>query len=281
MLQAKIDSVVKCMTSNNDMSNIQSIQTEHRFKLVEFWGIKEGSKVLEIGCGQGDTTAVLAYTVGEKGFVYGIDNGSRDYGSPSTLGEAADHLLNSLLGKQIKMDFEIDLLSPKFDFPSKAFDYIVLSHCSWYLSSTEELNEILKKIKKWGKKLCFAEWDTRISEIEQYPHLLSILIQAQYESFKLHSDSNIRTLFTPNDMKAITEVAGWTIIDEKTIISPELQDGKWEVYKTIEDIDLELSKINDMPAKFKGLIQSEMKMLEESIKMNRIKPLSIFAFVAE
>jgi len=281
MLQAKIDSVVKCMTSNNDMSNIQSIQTEHRFKLVEFWGIKEGSKVLEIGCGQGDTTAVLAYTVGENGFVYGIDNGSRDYGSPSTLGEAADHLLNSFLGKQIKMDFEIDLLSPKFDFPSKAFDYIVLSHCSWYLSSTEELNEILKKIKKWGKKLCFAEWDTRISEIEQYPHLLSILIQAQYESFKLHSDSNIRTLFTPNDMKAITEVAGWTIIDEKTIISPELQDGKWEVYKTIEDIDLELSKINDMPAKFKGLIQSEMKMLEESIKMNRIKPLSIFAFVAE
>ena len=281
MLQAKINSVVKCMTSNNDMSNIQSIQTEHRFKLVEFWGIKEGSKVLEIGCGQGDTTAVLAYTVGEKGFVYGIDNGSRDYGSPSTLGEAADHLLNSLLGKQIKMDFEIDLLSPKFDFPSKAFDYIVLSHCSWYLSSTEELNEILKKIKKWGKKLCFAEWDTRISEIEQYPHLLSILIQAQYESFKLHSDSNIRTLFTPNDMKAITEVAGWTIIDEKTISSPELQDGKWEVYKTIEDIDIELSKINDMPAKFKGLIQSEMKMLEESIKMNRIKPLSIFAFVAE
>jgi len=281
MLQAKIDSVVKCMTSNNDMSNIQSIQTEHRFKLVEFWNIKEGSKVLEIGCGQGDTTAVLAYTVGENGFVHGIDNGSRDYGSPSTLGEAADHLQNSSLGKQIKMDFEVDVLSPQFNFPTKAFDYIVLSHCSWYLSSTDELNDILKKIKKWGKKLCFAEWDTRISEIEQYPHLLSILIQAQYESFKQNSESNIRTLFTPNDLKAITGSAGWSVIDEITISSPDLQDGKWEVNKTIEDIDIELSKINDMPAKFKGLIQSEMKMLEESIKTNGIKPLSIFAFVAE
>ncbi|GGI15331.1 class I SAM-dependent methyltransferase [Gottfriedia solisilvae] len=281
MLQAKIDSVVKCMTSNNDMSNIQSIQTEHRFKLVEFWNIKEGSKVLEIGCGQGDTTAVLAYTVGENGFVHGIDNGSRDYGSPSTLGEAADHLQNSSLGRQIKMDFEVDVLSPQFNFPTKAFDYIVLSHCSWYLSSTDELNDILKKIKKWGKKLCFAEWDTRISEIEQYPHLLSILIQAQYESFKQNSESNIRTLFTPNDLKAITGSAGWSVIDEITISSPDLQDGKWEVYKTIEDIDIELSKINDMPAKFKGLIQSEMKMLEESIKTNGIKPLSIFAFVAE
>ncbi|MET3193888.1 SAM-dependent methyltransferase [Bacillus sp. OAE603] len=280
-MQAKIDSVVKCMTSNNDMSYIQSIQTEHRFKLVEFWNIKEGSKVLEIGCGQGDTTAVLAYTVGENGIVHGIDSGSRDYGSPSTLGEAADHLLNSSIGKQIKMDFEVDLLSPQFDLPTKAFDYIVLSHCSWYLSSTDELNEILIKIKKWGKILCFAEWDTRISEIEQYPHLLSILIQAQYESFKQNSESNIRTLFTPNDLKAITESAGWSVIDEITINSPDLQDGKWEVYKTIEDIDVELSKINDMPTKFKGLIQSEMKMLEESIKTNGIKPLSIFAFVAE
>jgi SAM-dependent methyltransferase len=269
------------MTSNNDMSNIQRIQTEHRFKLVEFWNIKVGSKVLEIGCGQGDTTAVLAYTVGKNGFVHGIDKGSRDYGSPTTLGEAADHLLNSPIGNQIKMDFEVDLLSPYFDFPPNTFDYIVLSHCSWYLSSSNELNEILKKIKKWGKKLCFAEWDTRISEIEQYPHLLSILIQAQYESFKQNSDSNIRTLFTPNDLKANTGAAGWTIIDEKTITSPDLQDGKWEVYKTIEDIDIELSKINDMPAKLIELILSEMKMLNDSIKSNGIKPLSIFAFVAE
>lgn len=281
MSQAKIDSVVKCMTSNNDMSNIQSIQTKHRFKLVEFWKIKEGSKVLEIGCGQGDTTAVLAYTVGENGYVHGIDNGSRDYGSPLTLGQAADHLLNSPLGNQIKMDFEIDILSSHFEFPSNTFDYIVLSHCSWYLSSTNELNDILKKIKKWGKTLCFAEWDTRISEIEQYPHLLSILIQAQYESFKQNSDSNIRTLFNPNDIKAITGAAGWTIIDETTITSPDLQDGKWEVYKTIEDIDEELSKIQDMPAKLKNLIQSEMKMLEDSVNSNEIKPLSIFAFVAE
>lgn len=151
MLQSKIDSVVKCMTSNNDMSDIQRIQTEHRFKLVEFWEIKEGSKVLEIGCGQEDTTAVLAYTVGKNGFVHGIDKGSRNYGSPSTLGEAADHLLSSPLGNQIKMDFEIDLLSPHFDFLLNTFDYIVLSHCSWYLSSNDELKEILKKIKNGEK----------------------------------------------------------------------------------------------------------------------------------
>lgn len=280
-MKAMIDSVVKCMATYEDMSDIQAIQTAHRFKLVEFWNIKEGNKVLEIGCGQGDTTAVLAYVVGENGLVHGIDIGTRSYGSPLTLGEASDYLMNSPLGKQIQMDFEIDLLSPHVNFPEKSFDYVVLSHCSWYFRSSEEFNSILTKIRKWGKKLCFAEWDTRIGKIEQYPHLLSILIQAQYESFKQNSDSNVRTLFTPNDIKVITGASGWTIIDEKTISSPELQDGMWEVYKTLDEFDLELRKIIDMPAKLNGLIQSEIKILEESMKSNQIKPLSIFAFVAE
>jgi len=47
------------MASNESMEDIQRTQTDHRLKLVQFWGIKEGSRVLEIGCGQGDTTAIL------------------------------------------------------------------------------------------------------------------------------------------------------------------------------------------------------------------------------
>ncbi|MBW9235691.1 class I SAM-dependent methyltransferase, partial [Leptospira santarosai] len=63
------------------MKGIQSIQTQHRLKLAEVWGIKDGKRVLEIGCGQGDTTAVLAYLVGDKGFVHGIDIAPTNYGS--------------------------------------------------------------------------------------------------------------------------------------------------------------------------------------------------------
>jgi hypothetical protein len=156
-----------------------------------------------------------------------------------------------------------------------------MSHCSWYLKSHEEFIAVLKKIKIWGEKLCFAEWDTRISSVEQYPHLLSILIQAQYESLKQNSESNIRSLFTPNDIKNICEVSGWTVINETTIFSPKLQDGRWEVNKTLVDIDIELNNIENMPSKLNGLIRSEVKMLEESITSNEIKPLSILAFVAE
>ena len=36
--------------------------------------------MLEIGCGQGDTTVVLADAVGENGSVVALDPGSPDYG---------------------------------------------------------------------------------------------------------------------------------------------------------------------------------------------------------
>lgn len=276
-----LTTIVECMATNTEMSEIQRVQTAHRFKLAEFWNIKEGSRVLEIGCGQGDTTAVLAYFVGENGLVHGVDIGSSTYGSPISIGDSAEYLMKSKLGKQIKIDFEVDILSLEADFLENSFDYIVFSHCSWYLKSFKEFSEILKKIRPWGKQLCFAEWDTKIKIIEQYPHLLSILIQAQYESFKQSSDSNVRTLFTPNDIKSITENAGWNIINDKTIFSPKLQDGKWEVDKILTDLDVELGEISNMPTKLKILIQSEVKMLEEFVKSNEIKPLSIYTFIAE
>lgn len=275
-----VDSIVECMATNKEMSNIQKIQTEHRLKLAEFWNIKKGDRVLEIGCGQGDTTVVLAHLVGEKGFVQGIDIGSPAYGGPISLGDSADYIMKSSLGKQIKLDFEIDILSTEADFPENSFDCIVLSHCSWYLKSFEEFTAVLKKVRKWGRQLCFAEWDTRIKTVEQYSHFLAVLIQAQYESYKQNSDSNVRTLFTPNDVKVMAENAGWKIMSDKTIFSPELQDGNWEVNHVLAQLEIELAEISNVPTKLERLIQSEVMMLEEFIKGNEIKPLSVYVFVA-
>ncbi|MFY0244073.1 class I SAM-dependent methyltransferase, partial [Bacillus cytotoxicus] len=35
---------------------IQQVQLQHRLDLVKEFGIKKGMSILEIGCGQGDTT---------------------------------------------------------------------------------------------------------------------------------------------------------------------------------------------------------------------------------
>ena len=61
--------------------SIQYCQTLHRLALLSQWDIHTGSKVLEIGCGQGDCTAVLASAVGDQGKVVAVDPASLDYGT--------------------------------------------------------------------------------------------------------------------------------------------------------------------------------------------------------
>ena len=60
--------------------NVQDSQTLHRLELLRHWNIPTGSKVLELGCGQGDCTSVLANTVAEQGNVVAIDPAELDYG---------------------------------------------------------------------------------------------------------------------------------------------------------------------------------------------------------
>lgn len=279
MTQQMIDEIVACMAIAGGDSSIQKIQTAHRLKLAQFWGIKEGDKILEIGCGQGDTTAVLAQLAGETGFVHGIDIASADYGMPITLGDAIGVLQQSRLGGRIHVDFETDILSPDIAFPQKHFDVIVLSHSSWYMQSAKELRAILEKLKTWGHKLCFAEWDMRVSRIEQYPHFLAVLIQAQYEAFKETSDSNIRTLFTADNLRKIAQQATWRLTAEQSIYSPDMQDGKWEVQQLLADY--ETKSFHGMPVKMKELLNSEISLLENALTAGPVKPLSVFAFTAE
>jgi cyclopropane fatty-acyl-phospholipid synthase-like methyltransferase len=48
--------IAACCLHDPDCLSIPIVQTEHRLKLANGWPIQTGSKVLEIGCGQGDCT---------------------------------------------------------------------------------------------------------------------------------------------------------------------------------------------------------------------------------
>jgi protein-L-isoaspartate O-methyltransferase len=66
--------IVAAMAAGTLDPAVQLTQTRYRMGLVDGWDIRPGASVLEIGCGQGDMTAVLADAVGEQGRVVGVDS---------------------------------------------------------------------------------------------------------------------------------------------------------------------------------------------------------------
>lgn len=268
----------KILQLEGEALEIQKIQTDHRLKLIDFWNIKEGSKVLEIGCGQGDTLVALAFVVGENGFVHGVDIASENYGAPETLGQARQRLMKSEIGNNIKIDFNFDVMKEECEFLENEFDYIVLSHCIWYLSDYDELVNILKKIKPWGKQLCLAEWDPCVDKPEQLNHLKAVTIQATCESFKMHTISNVRTMIYPSEIEKATIESGWIVTDTTSIYSPQMQDGKWEVNTAINLYPDAINQLDNMPNKLKSLLLAQI----EELKSNRgNKPMGVFGLVAK
>ncbi|MBF2516222.1 class I SAM-dependent methyltransferase [Listeria marthii] len=264
-----LEEIVDCMLLNENDKEIQRTQTEHRIKLVDFWQVKKGDRVLEVGCGQGDTTAVLANAVGQDGFVQGIDIAPQNYGAPFTIGDATDHLKKSQLGAQIDFKLGTDILKGDITFLEKAFDVAVLSHASWYFSSKEELIQMLVLLSKWAKRVCYAEWDTRITDVKQTSHMLAVLTQSSYEAFKQDTQSNIRTFITPIDMQEIIQSQNWKMGAETSVFSERMQDSRWEISYVKDFITKELEADLGLPEKFKAFLLSQSKLitLENSLPM--------------
>lgn len=94
----KLDAACIARVSLHDPSHfsIQHSQTLHRLVLLQHWDIAPGSKILELGCGQGDCTTVLAYAVGEQGRVVAIDPAELDYGASFSISIRRPSLLPGL-----------------------------------------------------------------------------------------------------------------------------------------------------------------------------------------
>ncbi|MBC1274038.1 class I SAM-dependent methyltransferase [Listeria booriae] len=270
-----LEKIVSCMLRDAASDDIQLVQTEHRMKLAEFWQITEGERVLEVGCGQGDTTAVLAHYVGASGSVHAIDIASPDYGAPFTLAQSTTHLKQSELGSRIEFQLETNILRGDITFEANTFDVAVISHASWYFSTKSEFLEMLTTLKKWAKRICFAEWNPQISDPRQQSHLLAVLVQAQYEAFKSETQSNVRTFITPADIREMAQEQDWRITSEGDIWTKEMQDARWEASFVTQNIAEEIAKQEGLPAKFKELLLTQTKL----IQLDDLLPMSSYCCV--
>jgi 2-polyprenyl-3-methyl-5-hydroxy-6-metoxy-1,4-benzoquinol methylase len=241
-------------------------QNSHRTNLINTWSIARNSKIIEIGCGQGDCTDVLARAVGPDGHIDAIDPAPLDYGSPETLGEAQARLSQSHIGPRITWHqaTPVEFLA---SVEEEAYDIAVLCHSIWYFASPAIVSDTLCALKGKAKKLCVAEYALSATEAAAMPHVLAALTRATLEAHKDVSEENIRTALAPDAICCIAKEAGWKLMGEKRIVPEKgLEDGKWET-KTVVDKDfLEEVEENIKEEKVRVVLRSMRGAVREAVE---------------
>lgn len=277
-----IESVARCIAMYNLNPPERIGITKFKSMFVDRWGIFEGATVLEIGCGQGDTTALLAEAVGEDGLVIATDPAPLNYGSPITIGEAANFLGNSRLGSRINFHFNTNICDSQSFLGNQLIDFAVLAHCSYYFDSQEALLNTFISAGKWAKTLCFSEWDVIANNIHQISHLLAIFIQGQVESFKRDSTANIRSPFSKQEVENLLDKSGWIITDDFKIDSLQMQEYvAWEVDICLERTLEEVDQLKNISKKLYDNIRWQIDALARYNEAHSVVPLPSYSVIAK
>ncbi|KAK4222338.1 hypothetical protein QBC38DRAFT_490176 [Podospora fimiseda] len=229
---------------------IEMTQAYHRIKLINAFGplaIHPGARILEIGCGQGTCTAVLADAVSPSGgHITAIDPAPGTYGAPFTLAQAQNHLTSSPTSPQhikngITFHLQTDLFSLLQKNPNAKWDTAVLVHSIWYLDEPEKtLSQILKALKGKVKRICVAEYALQASNPKAVPHVLAAVTRGMLEAHKEigTSESNIRGVISPRGIINHFEHAGggkWRLERQAVVVPIDaLSDGSWETDSVLE-----------------------------------------------
>ena len=217
------------------VNHTSAAQLRHRMALVEYWAPAPGDRALEVGCGQGSCTAVLAHAVGDGGEVVAVDVESDTAGAPVSLGDAHRFMKSSEIGGRVEFHTRANLLDPRWDFPEGYFDLAVFAHSSWYMASRRELEALLARVRPWSKRLGYAEWHPRPRNARQFHHLAAVLAQLHVNSHWSRDQGrplfNVQCMITPDQARSMAEGAGWKVMDERvTDSSVDLEDGRdWEI----------------------------------------------------
>ncbi|EFQ32918.1 SAM-dependent methyltransferase [Colletotrichum graminicola] len=238
-------------------------QLTHRLRLATLWSIAPSTKVLDIGCGQGDSALALAHVVGSlppdasdtasagaapsdgppgtsPGHVTGLDPAPGGYGSPYTLAESQAHILSSPYGARVTFH-QSDAPGYLAAHPSASFDYATLCHSLWYFPSAAAVSALFEALHSSGRvgRLCFAEYSLKASTPSQKPHEMAVAVQRRFHQLRgdrgfTLSQANVRGALDPDDMVTLAQGAGWKLKKRGVVDTPGMLDGQWEVGAVVD-----------------------------------------------
>ena len=182
-------------------------------QIIASW-IEKGSKVLDLGCGEGDLLYFLKQNKGVK--CTGIER------KESRVARSIEKGLSVLQG---------DINEEVFDFPDNTFDYVVLSQT---LQQVYEPSELIKSLLRIGKKGIvsfpnFSYWRVRLQLL--LTGYAPITRQLPYEWY---NTPNIRVI-TLKDFRKFSKEVGFKIVNEVAVNSHSY-DRSGKIIKFLPDL---------------------------------------------
>ncbi|KAK3935491.1 hypothetical protein QBC46DRAFT_397392 [Diplogelasinospora grovesii] len=238
--QQKINTLLSCCLHDEKMDDRVYIpRYRHRLTIANAWSLKPGSRVLDIGCGQGESCLTLAMELGPEAHITGVDTADLEYGTPFNMRMSHEHVLASPLGKQItfhNVDAATLLQSLEARTDKPPFDAAVLCHSLWYFADQESVIELFKTLSRAGiPRVYVAEYAFSASLPSQEPHVLAARAAAllhAYQQQKARDDgsldpeggklaSNIRAAPDTKSIVAAAAAAGYAVGRQGTTIPGE------------------------------------------------------------
>ncbi len=176
---------------------VSNIQFDNGSILLEKLGVKEGDKVLDIGCGTGRLALYVSKIVGSHGKVVGID--------PLPL--RIDIARRNIKGENLS--FEVGVSDDLSFFEESSFDHIYLNAVfHWVVNKEATLTEIYRVLKPGGR----IGLNTQARESPSCLKLTtdSVLSREPYAKAVLPSeDPMIKYAVTSSELKRLLETSGF------------------------------------------------------------------------
>jgi methionine biosynthesis protein MetW len=164
------------------------------FELISSW-IPEGSRVLDLGCGDGVLLAGLAATHGTKGYGIEID--------PANVLASVKNNVNVI---------QTDIESGLANFEDNAFDFVILSQT---LQAMRDAESVLNEMLRVGREGIvtfpnFGYWRHRIDILKGHMPVSKTLPHTWYNTPNIH-------LCTVKDFEDLCVKVGAEILEERVI----------------------------------------------------------------
>ena len=271
-----MDTLLSCCLHNKDKESLLYIpRFTHRLSLIKAWDIPPGQRILDIGCGQGESCLVLAVAVGPSGHVTGIDDARPDYGTPFAVGESQQYIAKSTLGPRItyiRTDTPSLLQSPS----PTAYDAAVLCHSLWYFPTRESVLSLFHVLARARiPRLYLAEYSFQESHANQRPHILSAQTQALLAASKGKSCDpndeltacNVRAGLDEASTLAAAVGAGFTVRRQGRITPEEdMLEGHFDARHVKGDVFRQCVKDGKVPAEREAEILALTARVKEEME---------------